>query len=51
MFDMVILLSDQGVYGLAKQSVDGIECQYFIDGCEYIETLETDQFAFISYLE
>ena len=51
MFDMLILLHDQGVYAVATESSDGIECQYYLEGTLYATTIETDQFDFVSYLE
>lgn len=51
MYDMVILLSDQGVYALATETHEGTTCQYFVDGIAYVESLENDQYVFISYLE
>lgn len=47
MFDFVVLLHEEGVLGLAKEIADGILCEYHIDGIQYENTFELDEYSVI----
>jgi len=47
MYDYVVLLLEEGVLGLAKEISDGIHCVYRIDGIEYSQTFEYNEYEVV----
>lgn len=47
MFEFVVYLHDEGVLGLAEGISDGIRCEYYIDGVQYENIFEPDEYSVI----
>ena len=51
MDSILVYLITEGVYGIAHELSQGINCTYFIDGSERNDYFEQSEYNFVSYLE
>lgn len=42
--DYVVLLREEGVFGLATRISDGISCTYYCEGVEYVDTFTEGEY-------
>lgn len=50
MYELIVLLLEEGVLGLAREISDGIECTYYLEGISFTITCEPGEYHIIQEL-